>query len=88
MALHAGGHDVQALALLNGVLATDPHSQLGHYNLAILYFSQQKSDSARDEWQKAAAIDPASSIGKSAQNFVDLMEDSSGGPHPSATRGG
>jgi Tfp pilus assembly protein PilF len=87
MALHADGHDDQALALLTGVLQTDPRSQLAHYNLAVLYFSEQKSDLARDEWKRTAAIDPTSGIGKTAQNFVNLMEDSTGGPHPSDTKG-
>lgn len=86
MALHADGHDDQALSLLNGLLQTDPRSQLAHYNLGTLYFSEQKSDWARDEWKKAAAIDPTSGIGKSAQNFVNLMDDSTGSPHPSDTK--
>jgi len=87
MALHAGGDDTAALALLYGVLKTDPGNQLGHYNLAILYFSEQKADQARQEWKRAAAIDPTSGIGRSAQNFVDLMEDSTGGPQPSGDNG-
>ena len=87
MALHAGGNDDAALALLNGVLKTDPSSQLAHYNLAILYFSEQKSGQAREEWKRAASIDPASHLGRSAQNFVDLMDDSTGEPHPSDTKG-
>ncbi len=87
LALHAGGRDAQAVSLLNAVLAADPRSQLAHYNLAIIYFSEQKADLARDEWKKAAAIDGTSPVGKSAQNFVDWMEESSGSPHPSATKG-
>jgi tetratricopeptide (TPR) repeat protein len=87
MALHADGRDEQALALLRGVLQTDPRSQLAHYNLAILYFSEQKSAEARDEWKEAAAIDPTSGIGESAQNFVNLMAGSTGGPHPSGAKG-
>lgn len=87
MALHADGRDDQALTLLTGVLRADPRSQLAHYNLAVLYFSEQKSDQARSEWQKAAAIDPTSGIGKTAQNFVNLMEDNTGGPHPSGDNG-
>lgn len=88
LALHAGGSDDQALGLLNAVLATDPRSQLAHYNLAIIYFSEQKSDLARDEWKTAAAIDATSAVGKSAQNFVDWMEDGTDGPRPSPTKGG
>jgi len=78
MALHASGHDDQALQLLTSVLATNPHSQLAHYNLAILYFSHQRADLARDEWRKAATIDPRSGIGRTARSFVDLMDDGGG----------
>jgi Tfp pilus assembly protein PilF len=88
MALHADGRDDQALSLLDGVLQTDTRSQLAHYNLAIIYFSEQKSDLARDEWKTAAAIDATSAVGKSAQNFVDWMEDGTDGPRPSPTKGG
>jgi len=85
MALHATGNDEQAFALLGKVIKSDPQSQLAHYNLAILYFSDQQSDQAKSEWRKAAAIDPTTSIGRSAANFVNLMEDSTGAPHPSST---
>jgi cytochrome c-type biogenesis protein CcmH/NrfG len=85
MALHAGGDDAKAFDLLAGVITADPNNQLAHYNLAILYFSQQKSDLAKDEWRKAAAINPKTSIGVSAENFVNLMENSTGGPHPAGT---
>jgi len=85
MALHAGGNDARAFELLDQVIKTDPDSQLAHYNLAILYFSQQKADLAKSEWSKAAQIDPSTSIGRSAMNFVNLMEDSSGAPHPGST---
>ena len=63
MALHASGQDGRAFSLIAGVLRANPRSQLAHYNLAILYFSQQRSDLARDEWRKAAAIDRSSAIG-------------------------
>ena len=78
MALHASGQDDRAFALIAGVLRANPRSQLAHYNLAILYFSQQRSDLARDEWRKAAAIDPSSTIGRTAQSFVDVMNEGAG----------
>ena len=87
MALHAEGDDDQALDLLNAVLRTDPRSQLAHYDLASLYFSEQKPTAARDEWQRAATLDSNSSIGKMAQNFVNLMEETTGRPRPSGSGG-
>jgi tetratricopeptide (TPR) repeat protein len=81
MALHASGRDDQALRLLTSVLAANPRSQLAHYNLAILYFSQQRAALARDQWRKAAAIDPSSGIGRTARSFVDLMDDGGSGSH-------
>jgi cytochrome c-type biogenesis protein CcmH/NrfG len=88
MALHADGSDASAFDLLGSVLRSDPQSQLAHYNLAILYFSQQRSDLARDEWRKAAAIDPTSGIGRTAQSFVDVMDEGagSGSGHTSAAK--
>ena len=74
LALHASGHDDQALGLLTSVLKADPRSQLAHFNLAVLYFSEQKSRQARDEWREAAAIDPDTSIGHTSQSFVNLMQ--------------
>ena len=87
MALHGDGNDAQAFDLLNDVLRSDPRSQLAHYDLASLYFSEQKSSLARDEWKKAAALDPTSGVGKMAQNFVDLMEQNTGTARPTATAG-
>lgn len=82
MALHASGNDTKALELLNDAIKANPDDQLAHYNLAILYFSRQESSLAKAEWQKAAAIDPTTSLGASAQNFVNLMQNSTGAPHP------
>ena len=87
MALHADGNDDQAFALLNAVLRTDPRSQLAHYDLAGLYFSEQKSTLAKDEWKKAAALDPASGVGRMAQDFVNLMDETTGRPHPGGSGG-
>jgi Tfp pilus assembly protein PilF len=84
MALHADGNDEQAFALLNAVLRADPRSQLAHYDLAGLYFSEQKSTLARDEWKRAAALDPGSGVGKMAQDFVNLMDETTGRPHPNS----
>ncbi len=85
MALHASGNDTKALELLNDAIKANPDDQLAHYNLAILYFSRQQSSLAKAEWQKAAAIDPTSSLGAAAQNFVDLMQNSTGAPHPATS---
>ena len=87
MALHADGSDDQAFELLNAVLRSDPRSQLAHYDLAGLYFSEQKSTLARDEWKRAAALDPGSGVGKMAQDFVNLMDETTGRPHPDVTGG-
>ena len=87
MALHAAGHDDQALELLTAVLEANPRSQLAHYNLAVLYFSQQRADLARDEWRRAAAIDPTSGLGRTARSFVVLMDDGQDGSHSGSSGG-
>jgi cytochrome c-type biogenesis protein CcmH/NrfG len=83
LALHATGDDKHALAILETVIRNAPDDQAAHYNLAIIYFSQGETARAKQEWQTAAAIDPASRLGVSAQNFVDLMESRT--PAPAST---
>ena len=87
MAFHADGNDSQAFELLNAVLRADPRSQLAHYDLADLYFSEQRAALARDEWKRAAALDPTSGVGKMSQDFVNLMDATTGPPRPSGTGG-
>jgi cytochrome c-type biogenesis protein CcmH/NrfG len=85
MVLHAQGNDVKAMSLIQGVLKKAPKFQEGHYDLAIIYFSQQRLDQAKAEWEKTAAIDPQSKIGRQAQNFVDLMEGRTPAPAPTSS---
>jgi cytochrome c-type biogenesis protein CcmH/NrfG len=74
MAHHARGNDAKATSLIRSVLKKRPRFQEAHYDLAIIYFSEGNMEQAKAEWQKTAAIDPASKLGRQAQNFVDLME--------------
>jgi cytochrome c-type biogenesis protein CcmH/NrfG len=74
MVFHAKGDDAKAKSLIQTVLKKRPDFQEAHYDLAIIYFSQQRLEQAKVEWQKTAAIDPKSKLGQQAQNFVDLME--------------
>ena len=85
LALHATGDDKQAVAFLEDLIASSPDNQAAHYNLAIIYFSQQRSDLAKQEWEKTAEIDPTSKVGQQARNFVDMMEGRT--PPPSGTAG-
>ena len=73
---HAQGHDQKAVKSITAVLRQWPSDQEAHYTLAIIYFSQQKTEAARSEWQRAAQIDPTTRIGRTAQNFVNLLSDS------------
>jgi cytochrome c-type biogenesis protein CcmH/NrfG len=83
MVYHAGGNDAKAKSLIRGVLKKRPKFQEAHYDLAIIYFSQGRMEQAKAEWQKTAAIDPTSKLGKQAQNFVDLMEGRTSGAESS-----
>jgi tetratricopeptide (TPR) repeat protein len=74
MVWHAGGQTQRAVRAIEGVLAQQPQDQEAHYSLAIIYFSMERVRDARSEWAKAAAIDPASLIGRRSQNFVDLID--------------
>ncbi len=75
MVWHADGDSERAAAAIAEVLAREPGHQEAHYSLAIVRFSQGLNDEAREEWVKAARIDPGSEIGRRSQSFVDLLDD-------------
>lgn len=75
MVWHAQGDSKRAEAALRAVIGEDPEDQDAHYSLAIVCFSLGRIDEAKDQWETAAAIDPASTTGRRSQSFVDLLED-------------
>jgi cytochrome c-type biogenesis protein CcmH/NrfG len=74
MVWHAEGRTQQAVAAIKGVISKAPNDQEAHYSLAIVYFSMDQVSPARDEWQKAAKINPDTTIGRRSQSFVDLID--------------
>jgi len=80
---HAEGNDQKAVRRIAVVLRKWPNDQEAHYTLAIIFFSQEKTEAARSEWQRAAEIDPTTRIGRTAQNFVNLLSDRTPTPQPS-----
>jgi Tfp pilus assembly protein PilF len=74
MVWHAGGETKRAEKAITKVLAARPDHQEAHYSLAIIYFSTDRSREAREQWQKAAGIDPTTTIGRRSQSFVDLLD--------------
>ena len=80
---HAQGDDTKAVRRIAAVLREWPDNQEAHYTLATIYFSQQKTEAARSEWQRAAQIDPTTRIGRTAQNFVNLLSDRTPTAEPS-----
>jgi cytochrome c-type biogenesis protein CcmH/NrfG len=74
MVWHADGQTKRAEKAITKVLAARPGDQEAHYSLAIIYFSTDRSRQARDQWLKAARIDPATVIGRRSQSFVDLLD--------------
>ncbi len=80
---HAQGHDQKAVKSITAVLRKWPNDQEAHYTLATIFFSQKKTEAARSEWQRTAQIDPTTRIGRTAQNFVNLLSDSTPTAEPS-----
>ena len=80
---HAQGNDQKAISRIASVLRKWPNDQEAHYTLATIYFSQQRTEDARSEWQRAAEIDPTTRIGRTAENFVNLLSDRTPTPQPS-----
>ena len=74
MVWHADGDTKRAEKAIAKVLAAKPGDQEAHYSLAIIYFSTDRSRQAREEWTKAATLDPATIIGRRSQSFVDLLD--------------
>jgi Tfp pilus assembly protein PilF len=75
MVWHADGNSHRATDAIKAVLAQAPDDQEAHYSLAVIYYSQERIDQARSEWAAAVKIDPASTMGRRSQSFVDLLED-------------
>jgi Tfp pilus assembly protein PilF len=74
MVWHAQGDSKRAKRALTDVIKDHPDDQDAHYSLAIVYFSDGRTEQARREWQTAARIDPASVTGRRSQSFVDLID--------------
>jgi cytochrome c-type biogenesis protein CcmH/NrfG len=83
MVWHAHGDTDRAVNAIKSVIKDHPQNQEAHYSLAILYFSTEHVDAARDQWAMAASIDPATVIGKRSRNFVQLID----GERPSRVAG-
>jgi len=75
MVWHARGDDERAVRALERVIAAVPDYQEAHYDLALIRFSRQETAAARESWVRAAGIDPASRLGRTSQDFVDLLSD-------------
>ncbi len=74
MVWHADGESQRAAQAIKGVLEKSPGNQEAHYSMAIIYFSADRLDEAKSEWEAAAKLDPSSAIGRRSQSFVDLLE--------------
>jgi tetratricopeptide (TPR) repeat protein len=88
MAKFAQGDAEGAKADLEQATKNDPSNQAAFYDLAVVYFSSNERDKAKEAWQAAAAIDDTTELGRLASEFLTLME--SGGssgqnPHSGGT---
>ncbi len=77
---HARGDDDRAVRLLERVLRTFPDHQRAQYDLAIIFFSRLDVARAREAWVRAAEIDPGSELGRSSQDFIELLSDGDSAP--------
>lgn len=74
MVWHADGDSERAAEAIKAVLDAAPKNQEAHYSMAIIYFSADRIEEAKNEWVSAAKLDPSSPIGRRSQSFVDLLE--------------
>lgn len=78
------GDAAGAQSKLEAIVAEAPEDQIALYDLAIVYFSTNQRDQAREAWEKVVEVNPVSELGQMAQQFVDMMgqTDASGAsPH-------
>jgi cytochrome c-type biogenesis protein CcmH/NrfG len=80
MVWHAQGDSRRAEKTLKALIKAHPDDQDAHYSLAIVCFSGGRTGQARQEWQTAARIDPASVTGRRSQSFVDLIDGNESAP--------
>jgi len=74
MVWHADGDSQRAAQAIKAVLDKTPRDQEAHYSMAIIYFSADRIDEAKNEWVAAAMLDPSTAIGRRSQSFIDLLE--------------
>jgi tetratricopeptide (TPR) repeat protein len=55
---HKLAHKEEAVKLYQEALALDDRQAQWWYNLGVAYLDQGRPDSAREVWQRAAALDP------------------------------
>jgi metalloendopeptidase OMA1, mitochondrial len=70
---YEGGDLDEAVKRLSGAAALDASYQAAYYQLGLVYKEQGDSQKARAAWQKAAAIDPKSELGKWAATKLQVL---------------
>lgn len=78
------GDAAGAQTKLEALVVEAPEDQVALYDLAIVYFSTDQRDKAKETWTKVAEVDATSDLGQLAQQFVDMMgqtEASGASPH-------
>lgn len=78
------GDTAGAQKKLEAAIAESPDSQVALYDLAVVYFSTDQRDKAKDTWAKVVEVNPLSELGEMAKQFMDLMgqtEASGSSPH-------
>jgi len=71
--LHSMGLPARAIEEFQRVLREHPEHSIAHYNLGIVYFTQNQPDSARVYWQNYLRIDPNGVAANNAKQFLDAL---------------
>jgi predicted Zn-dependent protease len=72
------GDVAKAQSELEAVIKDDPNSQYAHGQLAIVLWSANQADKAKAEWEKVVALGADTPDGQMAQQFLTLIEGSTG----------
>lgn len=72
---HLQGERRQAYDALRTAVLRWPELQEAHYQLAVVAFAHQDLTLAVSEWDRAAELAPDTELGRSAAQFVELLDE-------------
>ena len=71
--LHGMGLEIRALEEFRTVLKDHPNHPIAIFNMGIVYYNEQLTDSAKVYWEKYLALEPESNIANTVRQYLEQM---------------